>query len=57
MPPWVCGSHLGVKVEKRLVKNAALASPGTELMALTRGRETPVVTAALPLVPHRYIRG
>ena len=37
--------------------DAALAGPGTELMALTRGRETPVVTAALPLVPHRYIRG
>jgi len=37
--------------------DAALASPGTELMALTRGRETPVVTAALPLVPHRYVRG
>lgn len=37
--------------------DAALVPPGTELMAVTRGRETPVVTAALPLVPHRYIRG
>ena len=37
--------------------DAALVEPGTELMAVTRGRETPVVTAALPLVPHRYIRG
>ena len=37
--------------------DAALVAPGTELMAVTRGRETPVVTAALPLVPHRYIRG
>ena len=36
---------------------AALATPGTEIMAVVRGRETPVVTAALPLVPHRYIRG
>ena len=37
--------------------DAALATPGTEIMAVVRGRETPVVTAALPLVPHRYIRG
>jgi len=37
--------------------NAELATPGTELMAVARGRETPVITAALPLVPHRYIRG
>lgn len=37
--------------------DAVLSTPGTELMALTRGRETPVVTAALPLVPHRYVRG
>jgi aminomethyltransferase len=37
--------------------DSELAAAGTELMALTRGRETPVVTAALPLVPHRYIRG
>ena len=36
---------------------AALAAPGTTLMAVARGRETPVITAALPLVPHRYIRG
>ena len=36
---------------------AALATPGTEIMAVVCGRETPVVTAALPLVPHRYIRG
>ena len=34
-----------------------LATPGTELVAVSRGRETPVITAALPLVPHRYIRG
>ena len=37
--------------------DAALAAPGTDLMAVVRGRETPVITAALPLVPHRYIRG
>ena len=37
--------------------DAALAAPGTELMAVARGRETPVITTALPLVPHRYIRG
>ena len=37
--------------------DAALATPGTEITAVVRGRETPVVTAALPLVPHRYIRG
>ena len=36
--------------------DAALALPGTELMAVSRGRETPVITAALPLVPHRYVR-
>ena len=36
---------------------AALATPGTEIKAVVRGRETPVVTATLPLVPHRYIRG
>ena len=36
--------------------DAALAAPGTELMAVSRGRETPVMTAALPLVPHRYVR-
>ena len=36
---------------------AALAAPGTTLMAVARGRETPVITATLPLVPHRYIRG
>ena len=36
--------------------DAALAVPGTELMAVSRGRETPVMTAALPLVPHRYVR-
>ena len=37
--------------------DAALATPSTEIMAVARGRETPVVTAALPLLPHRYIRG
>ena len=37
--------------------DAALTTPGTEIMAVVRGRETPVVTAALPLVTHRYIRG
>ena len=36
--------------------DAALAVPGTELTAVSRGRETPVMTAALPLVPHRYVR-
>ena len=36
--------------------DAALDVPGTELMAVSRGRETPVMTAALPLVPHRYVR-
>ena len=36
--------------------DAGLAAPGTNLMAVVRGRETPVVTAALPLVPHRYVR-
>ena len=36
--------------------DAALTVPGTELMAVSRGRETPVMTAALPLVPHRYVR-
>ena len=36
--------------------DAALAVPGTELMAVSRGRETPIMTAALPLVPHRYVR-
>ena len=36
---------------------AALAMPGTEINALVRGREVPVTVAALPLVPHRYIRG
>jgi len=37
--------------------DAALATPGTEINALVRGREVPVTVAALPLVPHRYIRG
>jgi len=37
--------------------DAALTSPGTEINALVRGREVPVFVAALPLVPHRYIRG
>ena len=37
--------------------DAELAAPNTKLTASTRGRETPVITAALPLVPHRYIRG
>ena len=37
--------------------DAALAMPGTEINALVRGREVPVTVAALPLVPHRYIRG
>ena len=36
--------------------DVALTEPGTELMAVSRGRETPVMTAALPLVPHRYVR-
>ena len=36
--------------------DAALAVPCTELTAVSRGRETPVMTAALPLVPHRYVR-
>ena len=36
--------------------DAVLAGPGTELTAVSRGRETPVMTAALPLVPHRYVR-
>ena len=37
--------------------DTALATPGTEINALVRGREVPVTVAALPLVPHRYIRG
>jgi len=37
--------------------DTALATPGTEINALVRGREVPVTIAALPLVPHRYIRG
>ena len=37
--------------------NTALAVPGTEINALVRGREVPVTVAALPLVPHRYVRG
>ena len=37
--------------------DSALAMPGTEINALVRGREVPVTVAALPLVPHRYIRG
>jgi aminomethyltransferase len=37
--------------------DAALATPGTEINALVRGHEVPVTVAALPLVPHRYIRG
>ena len=37
--------------------DAALTAPGTEINALVRGREVPVTVAALPLVPHRYIRG
>ena len=36
---------------------SGLATPGTELVAVSRGCETPIITAALPLVPHRYIRG
>jgi aminomethyltransferase len=36
--------------------DAGLATPGTNLVAVVRGREIPVVTAALPLVPHRYVR-
>ena len=36
---------------------ATLAIPGTEINAPVRGREVPVTVAALPLVPHRYIRG
>ena len=37
--------------------DTALTAPGTEINALVRGREVPVTVAALPLVPHRYIRG
>ena len=37
--------------------DTALAMPGTEINALVRGREVPVTVAALPLVPHRYVRG
>ena len=36
--------------------DAGLATPSTNLVAVVRGREIPVVTAALPLVPHRYVR-
>ena len=37
--------------------DVALAAPGTDINALVRGRKVPVTVAALPLVPHRYIRG
>ena len=37
--------------------DSALATPGTDINALVRGREVPVTVAALPLVPHRYVRG
>ena len=37
--------------------DTALATPGTDINALVRGHEVPVTVAALPLVPHRYIRG
>ena len=37
--------------------DSALAQPGTQLIALTRGKETPVTLAALPLVSHNYSRG
>ena len=37
--------------------DSALATAGMAVNALVRGREVPVRVAALPLVPHRYIRG
>ncbi len=37
--------------------DASVAAHGTVLDAVTRGTETPVTVSALPLVPHRYVRG
>jgi aminomethyltransferase len=36
---------------------AALATPGTNLVAATRGTETAITVTSLPLVPNRYFRG
>jgi aminomethyltransferase len=35
----------------------ALASPGTRLQALVRGKPVPMEVAAMPFVPNRYYRG
>lgn len=37
--------------------DAEFASEGTVLAAATRGGETPITVANLPLIPHRYFRG
>ncbi|MBL6596043.1 MAG: glycine cleavage system aminomethyltransferase GcvT [Candidatus Puniceispirillum sp.] len=37
--------------------DAKLADTGTVITAATRGSETPMTVASLPLVPHRYFRG
>jgi len=37
--------------------DAGLADTGTIITAATRGSETPMTVADLPLVPHRYFRG
>ena len=34
-----------------------LASPGTELVAMVRGKPVPMRVTAMPFVPHRYFRG
>jgi len=37
--------------------DAGLADTGTIITAATRGNETPMTVASLPIVPHRYFRG
>jgi aminomethyltransferase len=37
--------------------DAALAAPGTEVLAEVRGKPVPMTVSSMPFAPHRYHRG
>jgi aminomethyltransferase len=55
----VCSGTLGPSVNRCIAMAyvpAALAAAGTPLQAEVRGRRVPMTVAAMPFIPHRYVR-
>jgi aminomethyltransferase len=55
----VCSGTLGPSVNQCIAMAyvpAALAAAGTPLQAEVRGRRVPMTVAAMPFIPHRYVR-